>query len=59
MTNESVEKYKIELSRSQIREIQHLIFKKISFGCDSVEEARDFIEIYDKLEKTLERNCSK
>lgn len=55
MTNETVEKYKIELSRSEIREIQHLIFKKISFGCDSVGEARDFIEIYDKLEKTVKR----
>lgn len=55
MTNETGEKYKIELLRSVIREIQHLIFKKISFGCDSVGEARNFIEIYDKLEGTLER----
>ena len=55
MTNESGEKYKIELSRRKIRAIQYLIIKKIEYGCDDMTEARDYVEIYDKLEKTVER----
>ena len=55
MTNKTGEKYKIELSKSEIRDIQYLIFKRIEYGCDNVDEARDFLEIYDKLEKIVER----
>ena len=55
MTNETGEKYKIELSMREIRDIQYLIFKRIEYGCDTIGEARDFLEIHDKLEKTVER----
>ena len=59
MTNESGEKYKIELSKREIRDIQYLIFKRIEYGCDTIGEARDFLEIHDKLEKTVERKHDK
>lgn len=55
MTNKSGEKYKIELTRNDIRTIQYVFSKMIDFDCESIPEAREYVRIYDKLEKTLER----
>ena len=55
MTNNPVEKYKIELTRNEIRTIQYVFSKMIDLNCESISEAREYVRIYDKLEKTLKR----
>ena len=55
MENETGEKYKIELSVTEMHLLISAIAKKVDWGFDCIDEARQYVELYDKLKETVEK----